>query len=56
MKYGLDENSMRAQEQLYAKSSKARVEEKFSEKFQCSVAVRKGCVLSPSLINVFLRL
>ena len=48
---------MRAQEQLYAKStSKARVEEKFSEKFQGSVAVRKGCVLSPNLINVFLRL
>ena len=31
-----------------------RVGAKFSEKFPCSVVVRQGCVLSPSLFNVFL--
>ena len=46
---------MRALEQLYAKStSKVRVGAKFSEKFPCSVGVTEGCVLSPSLFNVFL--
>ena len=54
-KYGIDENIMRALEQLYTKStSKVRVGAKFSEKFSCSVEVRQGCVLSPSLFNVFL--
>ena len=46
---------MRALGQLYAKStSKVRVGAKFSEKFPCSVGVTEGCVLSPSLFNVFL--
>ena len=46
---------MRALEQLYAKStSKVRVGAKFSEKFPSSVGVTEGCVLSPSLFNVFL--
>lgn len=46
---------MRAIEQLYAKStSKVRVGAKFSETFPCSVVVRQGCVLLPSLFKVFL--
>ena len=46
---------MSALEQLYAKStSKVRVGAKFSEKFPGSVVVRQGCVLLPSLFNVFL--
>ena len=46
---------MRAIEQLYAKStSKVRVGAKFSKKFPCSVVVRQGCVLLPSLFKVFL--
>ena len=46
---------MRAIEQLYAKStSKVRVGAKFSDKFPCSVVVRQGCVLLPSLFKVFL--
>ena len=51
----MDENTVRALGQLNAKStSKVRVETKFSEKFPCSVGVRQGCVLSPSLFSVFL--
>ena len=54
-KCGIDEDIMRVLEQLNAKStSKVRVGAKFSEKFPCSVGVRQGCVLSPSLFNVFL--
>ena len=54
-KYGLDENVMRALEQLYTKStSKVRVGAKLSQKFPCSVGVRQGCILSPILFNVFL--
>ena len=54
-KYGIEEDIMRVLEQLNAKStSKVRVGAKFSEKFPCSVGVRQGCVLSPSLFSVFL--
>ena len=53
-KYGIDEHIMRALGQLYGRStSKARVGAKFSERFPCSVGVRQGCVLSPSLFHVF---
>ena len=54
-KYGIDEDIMRALDQLYTKStSKVSVGAKFSAKFPCSVGVKQGCVLSPSPFNVFL--
>ena len=55
-KYGIDEDIMRALEQLNTKStSKAWVGAKFSDKFPRSVGLRQGCVLSQSLFNVFLQ-
>ena len=55
-KYNISANLVRTTEQLYDKATSAvRMNGSIGEWFRTTVGVRQGCLLSPTLFNIFLK-
>ena len=54
-KYNISANLVRPTEQLYEKATRAvQMNGSIGELFRTTVGVRQGCLLSPTLFNIFL--
>ena len=54
-KYNISANLVRTTEQLFDKTTSAdQMNGSIGEWFRTTIGVRKGCLLSPSLFNIFL--
>ena len=54
-KYNISANLFRTIEQLYDKiTSAVQMNDSIGERFRTTIGVRQGCLLSPTLFNIFL--
>ena len=53
-KYNISANLVRTGQQIYDKTSAFQMNGSFGEWFRTTVGVRQGCLLSPTLFNIFL--